>query len=300
MTATPELRVVVVTYSPGASLGEFLSTLSTATTRSHQVILADNGSTDGSVEAAAMAEPRRVQVTRTGANLGYGSAANVGAAGSESPWLVVANPDIAFAPGSLDALVEAAGRWPSAGALGPLIRTPQGELYPSARELPTLGRGVGHALFGWWWPSNPWTTSYRRERGAPVEGPCGWLSGSLILLRKEAWDAVGGFDASYFMYFEDVDLGARLAKAGWQSVYVPSAVVTHDGGHSTRRNPAPMLKAHHDSAMRYLAARYPGSRHAPLRGLLRLGLRVHYLLSIRFRSVAAGAAPRRTHGDSES
>ena len=300
MSAAPDIRVVVVTYSPGDTLAKLLSSLAGSTSRPHQVILADNGSTDGSIEAAALAEPGRVHITRTGGNLGYGGAANVGAVASEAPWLVIANPDIAFEPSSIDTLIDAAERWPHGGAFGPLIRTPQGDLYPSARELPTLGRGIGHAIFGWWWPSNPWTASYRREKGAPVEGPCGWLSGSLLLLRKEAWDAVGGFDPAYFMYFEDVDLGAQLASAGWQSVYVPSAVVTHDGGHSTRKNPAAMLKAHHASAMRYLSSRYSGWQHAPLRTVLRLGLQLHYLLSIRFRSVAAGAAPRRTHTDSES
>lgn len=291
------IRVVVVTYSPGEELSEFLSSLAGATRRSHEVILADNGSTDGSVEAAALAEPTRVRVTRTGGNLGYGAAANVGAAANESEWLLIANPDIVFTPGSLDLLIEAADRWPDAGAFGPLIRTPDGELYPSARELPTLGRGIGHALFGWWWPSNPWTASYRRERQAPVEGPCGWLSGSILLVRPEAWLAVDGFDRDYFMYFEDVDLGARLVRAGWRSVYVPSAVVTHAGGHSTKHNASPMLKAHHASAMRYLSRRYTGARYAPLRAVLRIGLQAHYLLSIRFRAVAQGAAPRRTYSE---
>ena len=293
-----DVRLVVVTYSPGESLTELLSSVRGATARSHEVILADNGSTDGSVEAAALAAPGVVRVTRTGGNLGYGGAANIGAAASQAAWLIVANPDIVFAPGSIDELIAAAERWPDGGAFGPLIRTPDGELYPSARELPTLGRGIGHAIFGWWWPSNPWTASYRRERGEPAEGPVGWLSGSLLLIRPSAWASVGGFDPSYFMYFEDVDLGARLATAGWRSIYVPSAVVTHDGGHSTKKNPAAMLKAHHTSAMLYLSRKYSGVLHAPLRAMLHLGLHLHYLLSIRFRSVAMGAAPRRTHDDS--
>ena len=108
---------------------------------------------------------------------------------------------------------------------------------PERRALPSLGRGIGHALAGWWWPTNPWTAAYRQERGAPVEGRCGWLSGSALLVRREAFEAVGGFDPQYFMYFEDVDLCDRLARAGWSSIYVPSAVVEHTGGHATRREP---------------------------------------------------------------
>ena len=120
------------------------------------------------------------------------------------------------------------GRTPA--SLGPLIETADGDIYPSARALPSLGRGIGHALCGWWWPANPWTAAYRRERGAPAEGAVGWLSGSCLLLRRKAFDAVGGFDPAYFMYFEDVDLGDRLGRAGWQNVYVPGRA-----GHAHRR-----------------------------------------------------------------
>ncbi len=290
--AGPVLRVVVITYSPGEELDLFLDSLATATTRPYEVVLADNGSTDGSPERAASRD--RVTLVPTGRNLGYGGAANVGAAGAREPWLLVANPDIRFSPGSVDVLIEAAEAWPKAGAWGPAILTPQGDLYPSARALPSLGRGIGHALAGWWWPSNPWTASYRREREAPVEGEAGWLSGSCLLLRREAFEQVGGFDPDFFMYFEDVDLCDRLGRAAWASVYVPTAVVEHGGGHATKRAPKLMLRAHHSSAYRYLARRYPGARHAPLRLLLALGLFARYLLSLASRRTAEGAAPTRS------
>ena len=290
---TPVVRVVVVTYSPGETLERFLASLRGATSAEHEVVLADNGSTDGAPERAAADDPARVRCLHTGGNLGYGRGANAGAAGASSPWLVVANPDIEWAPGSLDALLEAAHRWPRAGALGPLIRTPDGALYPSARSFPSLGRGVGHALFGWWWPTNPWTASYRRERGEPAEGETGWLSGSCLLLRREAFDAVGGFDASYFMYFEDLDLCERLARAGWSSVYVPSALVTHIGGHATSRVSDRMLRAHHRSAYQYLSRKYAGAHLAPLRLALAVGLVARYLVGRRVARVGEGAQPTR-------
>jgi N-acetylglucosaminyl-diphospho-decaprenol L-rhamnosyltransferase len=196
----------------------------------------------------------------------------------------------------LDTLLDAASRWPRGAAFGPAILTPEGDLYPSARAFPTLSRGIGHALLGWWWPANPWTRSYRRESGGPVEASAGWLSGSCMVLRRGAFDEVGGFDPAYFMYFEDLDLCRRLADAGWQSVYVPSAVVEHTGAHSTRRNRAAMLRAHHASAYRYLARSYPGGRWLPLRAVLRLGLAARYGLSLRIRGLGEGAKPTR-HGD---
>jgi N-acetylglucosaminyl-diphospho-decaprenol L-rhamnosyltransferase len=286
------VRVVVVTYSPGASLAHFLDSLRGATRAPHEVVLADNGSDDGVPQVAA-AQPG-VRLIETGGNLGYGKAANLGASGADAQWLVVANPDVTWEPGALDALLEAAERWPDAGCLGPAIRTPQGWLYPSARAFPSLGRGAGHALFGWWWPSNPWTRSYRSEAGPPAEGRTGWLSGSCMLLRRTAFEAVGGFDPAYFMYCEDMDLCRRLADAGWSSVYVPSAVITHTGGHATSRQAREMVREHHRSLFRYLSRQYDGPARAPLRALLGAGLFLRYLLAARVTAVGEGAAPTRS------
>ncbi|MHB8340809.1 MAG: glycosyltransferase family 2 protein [Mycobacteriales bacterium] len=276
------LQVVAVTYNSGAVLPRFFDSLALATAAPVELVVVDNAS------AVPPAVPAGAHLLPIGVNLGYGGAANVAAGRSRTPWLLVVNPDVVFHPGALDALLAAAEQWPRAGALGPAILTPDGRLYPSARALPSLGRGLGHALLGWWWPTNPGTASYRREREVPTQGPTGWLSGSCLLLRREAFDVVGGFDTSYFMYVEDLDLCERIAAGGWEVVYVPSAVVTHEGGHSTEQVARTMLRAHHDSLYRYLARRYPG-----LRVPLWLGLRARYLVSVVVTRVGAGAQPTR-------
>jgi len=284
--------VVTVTYSPGEQLEGFLSSLGRATTRPVDVVLADNGSTDGMPEAAVAGHPN-VRLLRTGGNIGYGAAVNAGLAGLTEGYAVVANPDVCFAPGAIDELLAAARRWPRAATLGPAIRTPEGELYPSARDLPRLSTGIGHALLGWIWAANPWTARYRREREEPRERTAGWLSGSCLLVDVEAFWSVGGFDPGFFMYFEDVDLAARLARAGWLHVYVPSAEVVHEGGHATRRESSRMLRAHHVSALRYLSRQYPGRRYVLLRAALRLGLGARLLASHVSSRVAAGAPAQR-------
>ncbi|SDG68188.1 N-acetylglucosaminyl-diphospho-decaprenol L-rhamnosyltransferase [Klenkia brasiliensis] len=288
--------MVAVTYSPGDSVESFVASVGAATTRPVEVVLADNGSTDGAPEAAAAAH-EHVRVLRTGGNVGYGAAVDAGLAGAPGRWALVANPDVVLEPGSVDELLLVAARWPRAGAVGPAIRTPDGELYPSARDLPRLSTGAGHAALGWVWPANPWTARYRREREAPRERTAGWLSGSCFLVDLEAFRAVGGFDPGYFMYFEDVDLGERLGRAGYLNVYAPSAVVVHEGGHATRRQPHRMARVHHTSALRYLSRRYPGPVHAPLRLALRAGLGGRMLLSYVSGQVAAGARFQRGAAD---
>ncbi len=289
--ADAPLRVVAVTFSPGESLDRFLESLERATTRPVEVVLADNGSTDGAPEAAAARHPH-VRVLSTGGNVGYGAAANAGLADRCAGWALVANPDIRFEPGALDELLSVAARWPRAATVGPAIKTPDGQLYPSARDLPALSTGVGHALVGWAWPGNPWTARYRREREAPRERSAGWLSGSCFLVDLEAFHSVGGFDPGYFMYFEDVDLAARLGRRGWLHIYAPSAVVEHEGGHATRREPHRMQRVHHTSALRYLAGQSPGRRHSPLRVALRAGLGARMLMSYVSARVGEGAQPQ--------
>jgi N-acetylglucosaminyl-diphospho-decaprenol L-rhamnosyltransferase len=277
-----ELAVVTVTYSPGETLARFLDTLAKATGRTVRVVLADNGSTDGVPELAA-AERSNVTLLRTGGNLGYGAAANRGVATLDATvgWVVVANPDIEWCDGALDALLDAASRWPRAGAFGPLIKNLDETTYPSARLLPTLGKGIGHAVVGTVWPGNPWTKAYKQSNTSIEEREAGWLSGSCLLLRRAAFDSVDGFDPRYFMYFEDVDLGDRLGRAGWLNVYVPSAEVIHIQGHSTARASAKMLAAHHDSAYRYIADRHRGWRWAPVRAAIRAGLALRLKLETR-------------------
>jgi N-acetylglucosaminyl-diphospho-decaprenol L-rhamnosyltransferase len=269
------LTVVTVTFSPGPHLDRFLGSLSHATDRPVTVVLADNGSTDGAPEAALERYPN-TQLLRTGANLGYGSAVNraVAKLTPAGEFVLVANPDVQWGPGSIDALLEAAARWPGAGALGPLIRDPDGSVYPSARHVPTLTRGGLHAVLGPVWPGNPWSTAYRQQRLEPSERTVGWLSGSCLLVRRSAFDEVNGFDERYFMYMEDVDLGDRLSRAGWLNVYVPAAEIVHDKGHATGRDPARNLAAHHESTYIFLVDRHSKWWQAPLRWTIRGALAV--------------------------
>lgn len=276
-----EVRVVCVVYHPGPELADFVDSLASATRSPVELVLVDNGTDPTAADAVAARTGARV--LRPGRNLGYGAAANLGVAdpGNEPPrWLVVANPDVVWQPGALDELIEATARHPRGGAFGPRVLNEDGTVYPSARALPGLGTGVGHALLARVWPANPWTRAYRTESAPKSERETGWLSGACLLLRAEAFTAVGGFDESYFMFFEDVDLGDRLGRAGWSSVYVPSATVTHAQGTSWRARPEPMIRAHHDSAVRYLTSRYPHWYQAPLRLALRAGLRAREAVTV--------------------
>lgn len=281
------LAVISVTYSPGAHLEAFLESLQQGQPDTY-VVLADNGSVDGAPEAVAE-KYDFVEFFPTGGNVGYGTAINRAARSLRSrrengevrsDYFLFANPDVTFTPGALDALVDALERNPQAACAGPLIQQDDGTPYPSARTVPTLRNGIGHALLGHIWPSNPWTKQYRADAVMDTERDAGWLSGSCLLVRWDAFDEIGGFDERYFMYMEDVDLGDRFARAGWRNRFVPSAVIHHEVGHAAGKVPEKMLPAHHESAYRFLADRLPHWWQAPLRVALKLGLRTRARVAV--------------------
>lgn len=262
---TDELPVVTVPYSPGEHLERFLSSLTVATDRPATVVIADNGSTDGALEEAVERYPNAV-LLRTGGNLGYGSAVNLGVASiadGDPEFIVIANPDVVWSPGSIDALLEVARRWPRVGAVGPLIRDPDGSVYPSARQLPSIVRGGMHAVVGLFWKRK--SVDRRLPPGSPGTQRAGRRLAVGILSAGPARGVRGDrrFDERYFMYMEDATGSGR---AGWQNVFAPSAEILHDKGHSTGRDPARNPAAHHRSTWTYLSDRHTGAAKARCAG----------------------------------
>jgi N-acetylglucosaminyl-diphospho-decaprenol L-rhamnosyltransferase len=271
MPPVTPVDVVVVTYNPGETIVGFLDSIAPAGGAASVTVVDNASRDDGPARAAASARAAFIQ---TGRNAGYGAAANIGAAPGEAPWILVSNADIVLGEGALAALVTHGEAERAIGAVGPLVRELDGSVYPSARPLPGLVLGAGHALFGRVWPGNPWTRRYRpRLETGGANRDVGWLSGACLLVRRVAWEGIGGFDEGFFMFFEDVDLGRRLSRAGWRNVWTSAAEVTHVGGHTWRSDPSPMLTAHHDAAQRYVSLIYPHRWQAPLRAAVARGLK---------------------------
>lgn len=217
-----------------------------------RIVVADNGSTDGSVEALRAADPDAV-IVETGANLGYGGGVNRAAAtiaGAEI--LLVSNPDVVVAPNAVEAMVAALDADATLGVVGPRIDNTEGTLYPSARTFPRLVDAVGHAFLGLIAPENRFTKRYRLlDWDHATARRVDWVSGACFAIRAELFRAIGGFDHRYFMYLEDVDLCRRVTDAGYAVGYEPSARVMHVQGVSAGQLPYRMLYAHHRSIMRW-------------------------------------------------
>jgi N-acetylglucosaminyl-diphospho-decaprenol L-rhamnosyltransferase len=174
---------------------------------------------------------------------------------------LVCNPDLRIHRGAVAALVDALDQHPDWGIVGPRILTAEGERYPSVRPFPSLLDAAGHAVVGLVRPDNPFT---RRYRPAPPDGDAqvaaDWVSGACFLVRRRAFEDVGGFDERYFMFAEEMDLCWRLHAIGWGVGFAPAAAVTHAQGLTTRRHPYRMLVAHHRSALRFFVRTTSGWR----------------------------------------
>lgn len=264
--AEPPWSAVVVTYEAGAHLAAAVESLLAdhSAGAPPEVVVVDNGSTDGSTEALRRLHPD-VAVVVPGANLGYARGANLGIACTTAPVVAVCNADVVVSPGAGAAMLARFAAEDDLGALGPSIRNPDGSPYPSARRDPGVGDALGHALLGALRPGNRFTRRYRNLDLAPdVPRDTDWCSGAAVWLRRAALDEVGGWDERYFLFFEDVDLGRRLRRAGWRVAYEPAAQVIHALGASRHRRPVRSVLAHHRGAYRYAAAWWRGPRRALL------------------------------------
>jgi len=185
-------------------------------------------------------------------NLGYGGGANRGVAATDADIVVVLNPDLVVHPGAIAAMARTLQADAVVAVVGPRIVEADGTRYPSARRFPTAADAVGHALLARWWPANPFSQRYRMDDLDPDRATAvDWVSGACLAVRRQAWEELGGFDESYFMYAEDMDLCFRARRAGWSVVYEPSATVMHLQGVTTARRPYAMTMAHHRSALRF-------------------------------------------------
>ncbi|WP_144763666.1 glycosyltransferase family 2 protein [Curtobacterium sp. 9128] len=267
--------IVTVSYDSVDVLPPFLASTRAASASTVDVVVADNDSAEAEA-LRRIAEDAGARFLELGANLGYGAAANraVATLDADVRWVLVSNPDVVLEPLALDRMIATAAADSSIGAVGPRLLEPTGEVYPSARLIPSLRTGLGHAVFANVWPGNPWTRRYRQDGDHSVRRDAGWLSGACFLVRRDVFDRLGGFDEGYFMYFEDVDLGWRIGRAGLRNVFDPTATATHIGGTATQSSSERMRRAHHESAYRFLAGKYSAWWLWPLRVALRAALAV--------------------------
>ncbi|OHV42711.1 glycosyl transferase [Pseudofrankia sp. BMG5.36] len=228
-----DVSVLIVSYNTGALLVRCLESLATSAAGvATEVIVVDNASTDDSVASVKGGFPD-VQVVEAGVNQGFARAVNAAAARATGEYLLLLNPDTVVFDGAVHNLLAFARANPAYGVYGGRTERADGTLEPSSCwGQPTLW---SHVCFGL-----GLTTAFRRSRLFDPESLGTWrrdtvrtvgvVTGCLLMLRRETFEQLGGFDARYFMYGEDVDLCMRARGQGWDPVITPDATVVHHVG----------------------------------------------------------------------
>jgi len=272
-----KLSIVIICWNDLKVLPDCLRSITSGTNNlEYEIIISDNGSTDGSVEFVHKNYPA-ARVVENNANLGYARGNNAGIRVATGEYVLILNPDTIVHEGSLEKWLRFADQHPEAGAFGCMVQNPDGSDQGPARPFPSLWgdflaavylRPLGHisSLFD----SDAyagWTGKKERE--------IGWQSGCCVMLRGDLLKQLGGFDEQFFYHYEEVDLCRRVWDAGFRIRYTPEVSITHLGGQSVGRFPIRFALETHRGRYRYFYKHFgeSGARQARRIQLLHLGLR---------------------------
>lgn len=220
----PEVSILVVAYNSVPYLAECFSSIATAAaTTPHEILLIDNG--DGSSEAFVRTHFPHVRIVTSEGNIGFGAGNNRLAAQALAPRLLLVNPDAMPMPGAVDRLVAFSKEHPQAAAWGGRSYTPEGVL--DAANFMTLPSPADYLI------SVVDGSPLRRgglPAGATEPGQVEVLNGGFMMVRADVWHAIGGFDESFFLYSEEIDLFERIRARGDIVLVDPGVGVIHDSG----------------------------------------------------------------------
>lgn len=265
------LAIVTVTHDSAAEIGAFI-----ASVRAHpvagplEIVVVDSNSSDGTPDRLERDFPD-VRVIRA-ANRGYAAGLNVGIRATTADYVLLCNPDLEILDGSLEDLVLRMGELRDVGVAGVRQLDGKGELIPTIRRRPTGLRMLADALAAERLPLGGGLGERVLDRHLyERDTPCAWVSGSFMLCRRDALEAVGDLDESFFLYSEETDLALRIATAGYRVVHLPEVTVVHREKASTGKDPRLEAQA---AWSRLRLARKHLSRID--RGLFRVALALRY------------------------
>jgi len=246
------VSVVIVSWNTRDLLRNCLLTVGSESRRLSdgevEVFVVDNGSTDGSVEMVRKQFPE-VSLIVNHENAGFAAANNQAMARCKGDYVLLLNPDTELKRDSLGRMVRFLDATPYAGAVGPLLISPDGSLQQSCYPRPTLLREFWRLLYLdkllrlSAYPMATWSL----ERPRQVET----IQGASFLVKHAVLDKIGLLDPDFFIYTEEIDLCHRICSAGWRVYWLPTATVVHYGGQSTRQAASKMFIELYRSKLHY-------------------------------------------------
>jgi GT2 family glycosyltransferase len=249
-----KLSIVILCWNDSKVLADCLASIYAGThSIDFEVIVSDNGSTDGSIEFVHKNYPQ-VRVLENGRNLRFAKGNNVGIAVSQGEYVLILNPDTIIHDHTLDKIVAYADQHPEAGAFGCRVLNADGSYQGCIRPLYTLRTEwcMALGLRPLARLSDKFSPGEYVGWKGDTERTVGWPAGCFILFRGDLLKRLGGFDEQFFYYYEDTDLCRRVWQAGYSILYTPQCSITHLGGQSTINRFTPTPFALDAAVTRYL------------------------------------------------
>jgi GT2 family glycosyltransferase len=258
MNGRPRLSIVIVSFNTRQDLDRCLSSLAAAPPRvTHEIVVVDNASQDGSPELVSERWPS-VRLIERPDNAGFATANNAGIRATSGELILLLNSDTDVPAGAVDALVERLDACPEAAAAGPRLVDAHGQVElsfgPMISPLAELRQKILHALHQRRWrPVRAWV-----DRAASREHFVDWVSGAALLVRRRDAELAGLLDERYFLYTEDVDFCAALRARGRRVVFTPAATIVHLRGRSRAAAPDSANAAYRRSQIAFYEKHHPG------------------------------------------
>lgn len=285
------LSVLIVNWNTRELLRSCLSSLAAHPPREeHEIIVVDNASADESARMVREAFPA-VRLLANQRNEGYARGNNQAFAAASGEWLLTLNPDTEVTEGALQTALETLELRPEYGCLGAQLVHPDGRVQRSVRGWPSFWGIVGEATG----LANRFPASRLGSYRLPAfdytrEGPAPQPMGTFLLFRRRALEEVGDprrpFDEAFPIFFNEVDLLYRLAKAGWPCLYTPRVKIVHHGAESTKLVRKSMIWESHRSLLRFLRKHHRSALDRI--GVALLAPVIHFAAFVRARGYHAG------------
>jgi len=250
-----KVSIVIVTCNSLPALNDCLVGLKASLNgNGHEIISVDNGSSDDSISVVREHFPS-AKVLANGKNLGFAAACNEGARQATGEYLLFLNPDVTVDHDAIERLVDAIRRCPDAGVVTGRMRFPNGAFQATCRKMPRVGNMLFSrgSIFSRLIRNGSAYTLPDYETTTPVPA----AAGTMMMVRKELFNSVGGFDRRFFMFMEDVDLCLRLGGLGHTNYFVPSAGGVHLWGHGSKAGKLRRNWYHHWAVWKYFRKHYP-------------------------------------------
>jgi N-acetylglucosaminyl-diphospho-decaprenol L-rhamnosyltransferase len=249
----PDASIVIVNYRSYDELTNALAAVqSTSLTDPREIAVVDQESDPGAVGALKAQFPG-IRLLENPRNNGFAAGVNRGMRETTGRYVLALNPDTVVQPGLFETLASWLDAHADVAVVGPRILNSDGSVQPSARRFPDVTTGLGGrmSLLTKMAPDN-WL-SQRNLAWSRASEPTevDWVSGACMMIRRSAFDQVGGFDEGFFLYWEDADLCRRLRTSGYRTFYIPQATAVHEGSRASRHAVKRSIVAFHRSAFRY-------------------------------------------------